>query len=143
MVHYSELDSESAFAQAFADVGLPGIATVISVGAILGIATVMFTFMFAVTRVWFSMSRDGLLPKWFAKVDSKHRVPVRVTWIVGIGSGLIAGFLPIAEAAELTNIGILLAFAIVCTSVIVLRYRSPEIERGFRTPGMPVIPSSP
>ena len=109
-------------------------------GAILGIATVMFTFMYAVTRVWFSMSRDGLLPKWFAAVDTKHRVPVRVTWIVGIGSGLIAGFLPIAEAAELTNIGILLAFAVVCSAVIVLRYRSPEIERGFRTPGMPVIP---
>jgi APA family basic amino acid/polyamine antiporter len=67
-------------------------------------------------------------------------VPTRVTWIVGIGSALIAGFTPIAEAAELTNIGILLAFAIVCGSVVVLRYRSPEIERSFRTPGMPVIP---
>jgi basic amino acid/polyamine antiporter, APA family len=65
---------------------------------------------------------------------------VRVTWIAGVGSGLIAGFLPIAEAAELTNIGILLAFAVVCSAVIVLRYRSPDIERGFRTPGMPVIP---
>jgi basic amino acid/polyamine antiporter, APA family len=96
--------------------------------------------MYAVTRVWFSMSRDGLLPKWFAAVSPKHRVPVRVTRIVGVGSGLIAGFLPIAEAAELTNIGILLAFAVVCSAVIVLRYRSPDIERGFRTPGMPVIP---
>lgn len=140
MVHYAKLDSESAFAQAFSTVGLPGIATLISVGAILGIATVMFTFMFAVTRVWFSMARDGLLPRWFAVVDDKRRVPVRITWIVGIGSALIAGFTPIAEAAELTNIGILLAFAIVCTSVIVLRYRSPELERGFRTPGMPLIP---
>jgi APA family basic amino acid/polyamine antiporter len=140
MVKYTEVDPESAFAQAFEGVGLPWIATLISVGAILGIATVMWTFMYAVTRVWFSMSRDGLLPSWFAAVDRKHRVPVRVTWIVGIGSGLIAGFLPIAEAAELTNIGILLAFAVVCTAVIVLRYRSPEIERGFRTPGMPVIP---
>jgi APA family basic amino acid/polyamine antiporter len=140
MVKYSEVDPESAFAQAFESVGLPWIATLISVGAILGIATVMWTFMYAVTRVWFSMSRDGLLPKWFAAVSPKHRVPVRVTWIVGIGSGLIAGFLPIAEAAELTNIGILLAFAVVCTAVIVWRYRSPDIERGFRTPGMPVIP---
>jgi len=140
MVNYVDVDSESAFAQAFEDVGLPGIATLISVGAILGIATVMFTFMFAVTRVWFAMARDGLLPQWFAAVDEKHRVPVRVTWIVGIGSALIAGFTPIAEAAELTNIGILLAFAVVCSSVIVLRYRSPEIERGFRTPGMPIIP---
>ena len=140
MVNYTDVDSESAFAQAFEDVGLPGIATLISVGAILGIATVMFTFMFAVTRVWFSMARDGLLPKWFAAVDRKHKVPTRVTWIVGIGSALIAGFTPIAEAAELTNIGILLAFAIVCGSVVVLRYRSPELERGFRCPGMPVIP---
>lgn len=140
MVEYTKVDSESAFAQAFEDVGLPGLATLISVGAILGIATVMFTFMFAVTRVWFAMARDGLLPKWFAAVDRKHRVPTRVTWIVGIGSALIAGFTPIAEAAELTNIGILLAFAIVCGSVVVLRYRSPELERGFRCPGMPVIP---
>jgi basic amino acid/polyamine antiporter, APA family len=140
MVNYTEVDSESAFAQAFEDVGLPGIATVISVGAILGIATVMFTFMFAVTRVWFAMARDGLLPRWFAAVDRKHHVPVRVTWIVGIGSALIAGFTPIAEAAELTNVGILLAFAVVCSAVIVLRYRSPELERGFKTPGMPVIP---
>lgn len=140
MVKYTQVDSESAFAQAFEDVGLPGIATLISVGAILGIATVMFTFMFAVTRVWFSMARDGLLPKWFAAVDRRHKVPTRVTWIVGVGSALIAGFTPIAEAAELTNIGILLAFAVVCGSVVVLRYRSPEIERGFRCPGMPVIP---
>ncbi len=140
MVKYTEVDSESAFAQAFEDVGLPGLATLISVGAILGIATVMFTFMFAVTRVWFAMARDGLLPKWFAAVDSKHHVPTRVTWIVGIGSALIAGFTPIAEAAELTNIGILLAFAVVCGAVIVLRYRSPELERGFRCPAMPVIP---
>jgi APA family basic amino acid/polyamine antiporter len=140
MIKYTEVDPESAFAQAFQDVGLPGIATLISVGAILGIATVMFTFMFAVTRIWFSMARDGLLPKWFAAVDDKHRVPVRVTWIVGIGSAVIAGFTPIAEAAELTNIGILLAFAVVCSAVMVLRYRSPDIERGFKTPGMPIIP---
>jgi APA family basic amino acid/polyamine antiporter len=111
-----------------------------TVGAILGIATVMWTFMYAVTRVWFSMSRDGLLPHWFAAVSPRHRVPVHVTWIVGIGSGLIAGFLPIRQAAELTNIGILLAFAVVCSAVIVLRNRSPDIERGFRSPGMPIIP---
>ncbi|OSC40331.1 amino acid permease [Mycobacterium decipiens] len=140
MIKYTEIDPTSAFARAFDVVGLPGIATLISVGAVIGIATVMFTFMFAVTRVWFSMARDGLLPRWFAAVDTKHHVPVRVTWIVGIVSALIAGFTPIVEAAQLTNIGILLAFAIVCSSVIVLRYRSPDIERSFRMPGMPIIP---
>jgi basic amino acid/polyamine antiporter, APA family len=73
MVKYTEVDPEPAFAQAFESVGLPWIATLISVGAILGIATVIWTFMYAVTRVWFSMSRDGLLPKWFAAVSPKHR----------------------------------------------------------------------
>ena len=92
-------------------------------------------------RVLFAMSRDGLLPRWFAKLHPVRRVPSRVTWIVGIGSAIIAGFLPIREAAELTNIGILLAFVVVCVAVIVLRYRQPDLPRGFRTPGMPVVPA--
>ncbi|SCG68189.1 amino acid permease [Micromonospora coxensis] len=141
MQNYREIDPESGFSSAFASVGLSGLASVIAVGAIIGILTVMFTFMLGVTRVWFSMSRDGLLPAWFAKVHPVRRVPVRVTWIVGVGSALIAGFLPIREAAELTNIGILLAFVVVCIAVIVLRYRRPDAPRTFRLPGMPVVPA--
>ncbi|MGN9843255.1 amino acid permease [Nonomuraea sp. H19] len=141
MQSYREIDPESGFSSAFASVGLSGLATLIAVGAIIGILTVMFTFMLGVTRVWFSMSRDGLLPQWFAKLHPVRRVPSRVTWIVGAGSALIAGFLPIREAAELTNIGILLAFVVVCVAVIVLRYRHPELPRSFRTPGMPVVPA--
>ncbi len=116
--------------------GLGGLADVIAVGAIIGILTVMFTFMLGVTRVWFSMSRDGLLPKWFAKT---HPSPARAD------PGHLdrraspprrsPGFLPIGEAAELTNIGILLAFVVVCVAVIVLRYRRPDLPRTFRTPG--------
>ena len=67
MQNYTEIDPESGFSTAFSSVGLHGLANVIAVGAIIGILTVMFTFMLGVTRVWFSMSRDGLLPKWFAK----------------------------------------------------------------------------
>ncbi|GGO79352.1 amino acid permease [Nonomuraea cavernae] len=141
MQNYREIDPESGFSSAFASVGLSGLASVIAVGAIVGILTVMFTFMLGVTRVWFSMSRDGLLPIWFAKLHPVRRVPTRVTWIVGVGSALIAGFLPIREAAELTNIGILLAFVVVCVAVIVLRYRSPDLPREFRTPWMPVVPA--
>ncbi|MFE9396639.1 amino acid permease [Streptomyces flavidovirens] len=141
MQNYKEVDPESGFSTAFQSVGLGALADVIAVGAIIGILTVMFTFMLGVTRVWFSMSRDGLLPHWFAKTHPTRHVPVRVTWIVGVASALIAGFLPIGEAAELTNIGILLAFAVVCTAVIVLRYRRPELPRSFRTPGMPVVPA--
>ncbi|MEW2416456.1 amino acid permease [Streptomyces sp. NPDC046866] len=141
MQNYTEIDPESGFSSAFKAVGLPVIADIIAVGAIIGILTVMFTFMLGVTRVWFSMSRDGLLPHWFAKTHRTRHVPTRVTWIVGAASAAIAGFVPIGEAAELTNIGILLAFAVVCTSVIVLRYRRPELPRTFRTPLMPFTPA--
>ncbi|WP_313885616.1 amino acid permease [Fodinicola feengrottensis] len=141
MVYYRKIAPQAAFAHAFQDAGLPGLASIISLGAILGIVTVMFTFMFAVTRIWFAMSRDGLLPRWFSKVSARRRVPVRVTWIVGAAAALIAGVTPIKEAAELTNIGILLAFVVVCAAVIVLRYRRPDLERTFRCPGMPVVPA--
>lgn len=141
MQDYKDIDPESGFSTAFKSVGLGGLADVIAVGAIIGILTVMFTFMLGVTRVWFSMSRDGLLPKWFAKTHPTRHVPTRVTWIVGVASAAIAGFLPIGEAAELTNIGILLAFVVVCAAVIVLRYRQPELPRTFRTPWMPVVPA--
>ena len=141
MQSYEDIDPESGFSTAFKSVGLGGLADVIAVGAIIGILTVMFTFMLGVTRVWFSMSRDGLLPKWFAKTHPTRHVPTRVTWIVGAASALIAGFLPIGEAAELTNIGILLAFVVVCIAVIVLRYKQPDLPRTFRTPGMPFVPA--
>ena len=141
MQKYTEIDPKSGFATAFAAAGMPAVANVIAVGAIISIITVMLTFMLGVTRVWFSMSRDGLLPKWFAKTDARRHVPTRVTWIVGVGSALLAGVLPITTVAELTNIGILSAFVVVCVAVIVLRYRSPEIRRTFRTPWMPVVPA--
>ncbi|MBB5105352.1 amino acid permease [Streptomyces spectabilis] len=141
MQDYKDIDPESGFSSAFKAVGLSGLADVIAVGAIIGILTVMFTFMLGCTRVWFSMSRDGLLPKWFAKTHPTRHVPTRVTWIVGFASAAIAGFLPIGEAAELTNIGILLAFVVVCIAVIVLRYKQPDLPRTFRCPGMPVVPA--
>jgi APA family basic amino acid/polyamine antiporter len=140
MQSYTEIDPQSGFSTAFKSVGLSGLATVIAVGAILGILTVLFTFMMGATRIGYAMSRDGLLPKWFGKTHAVRKVPSRMTWLLGIVSALIAGFLPIAEAAELTNIGILLAFVVVCVAVIVLRYKQPDLPRTFRTPGMPVVP---
>ncbi|MGI5324239.1 amino acid permease [Actinomadura nitritigenes] len=141
MVDYRDINPNAAFSSAFKSVGLDTVGIVIAVGAILGVLTVLFTFMMGATRVWFSMSRDGLLPGWFARTHPTRHVPTRITWILGLGSALIAGFLPIAEAAELTNIGILLAFIVVCVAVIVLRYRRPDLPRGFRTPGMPAVPA--
>ncbi|MGH3436367.1 MAG: amino acid permease [Sciscionella sp.] len=141
MQRYTDIDPESGLSSAFASVGLPGLASVIAGGAIIGIMTVLFTFMLGTTRVWFSMSRDGLLPKWFAKTHPVRKVPTRITWIVGVVAAVLAGFVPIGAAAELTNIGILLAFVVVCIAVIVLRYRRPDIKRSFRCPWVPVVPA--
>ncbi|MGN6333392.1 MAG: amino acid permease [Motilibacteraceae bacterium] len=139
MQKYDQIDKKSGFASAFQSVGLNGFADVVAVGAIIGILTVLFSFMLGASRVWFAISRDGLLPSWFAKTN-RNAAPHRPTWIIGVVSALIAGFVPIGDAAELTNIGILLAFIVVSASVIVLRYRSPEIPRTFKTPLMPVLP---
>ncbi|MDN5856287.1 MAG: APC family permease, partial [Actinomycetia bacterium] len=140
MVDYREIDSAAAFSSAFAGVGLPFLGAIIAAGAILGILTVLFTFLMGASRVGYSMSRDGLLPPWLGKTNESNGAPTRITWILGVASAVIAGLLPIGEAAALTNIGILLAFVVVCVSVIVLRYRRPDLPRSFRCPGMPVVP---
>ncbi|SDY14011.1 basic amino acid/polyamine antiporter, APA family [Amycolatopsis xylanica] len=140
MQNYTLIDPKSGFSSAFKSVGLSGLATVIAIGAIVGIMTVLFTFLMGATRVGYAMSRDGLLPKWFGKTHPTRHVPTRFTWILGGAAAVIAGFLPIGEAAELTNIGILLAFVVVCVAVIVLRYKQPDLPRTFKTPGMPVVP---
>lgn len=139
MVDYRNLSATAAFSAAFDSVGLSGFAKVVAVGAIVGIFTVLFSFTMGAARVWYAISRDGLLPSWFAKTN-EHHSPSRPTWIVGVVSAGIAGFVEIGDAAELTNIGILLAFVVVSAAVIVLRYRSPDLARTFRTPFMPITP---
>jgi basic amino acid/polyamine antiporter, APA family len=140
MQNYRDIDPTAGFASAFSSVGLPVIASIISVFAVLSILTVMLTFLLGVTRVWFSMSRDGLLPTWFAKVD-RGGTPQRVTWIAGIASAVLAGVFPIRAVADLTNIGILSAFVVVCAAVILFRYTRPDTPRSFRLPFMPVVPA--
>jgi basic amino acid/polyamine antiporter, APA family len=140
MQNYQDIDPTAGFASAFTSVGLPVIASIISVFAVLSILTVMLTFLLGVTRVWFSMSRDGLLPPWFAKVD-RTGTPQRVTWIAGVASALLAGVFPIRAVADLTNIGILSAFIVVCAAVILFRYTRPDTPRSFRLPFMPFVPA--
>ncbi|MBM7804259.1 APA family basic amino acid/polyamine antiporter [Geodermatophilus bullaregiensis] len=140
MQNYRDIDPTAGFASAFTSVGLPVIASIISVFAVLSILTVMLTFLLGVTRVWFSMSRDGLLPPWFAQVD-RTGTPQRVTWIAGVASALLAGVFPIRAVADLTNIGILSAFIVVCAAVILFRYTRPDTPRSFRLPFMPFVPA--
>lgn len=140
MVPYTQLDSPAPVAVAFQQVGLPWVATIVSVAAIAGIFSVLFAFMLGAARVWFAISRDGLLPQWFARPHPRFRTPYRPTIIIGVLTALVAGFFPIDVVASLVNIGVLSAFVLVCASVLILRRRSPEMERGFRTPLVPIIP---
>ena len=140
MVHYTRINPDSGFASAFSSVGMPAVGSVIAVGAILGIVTVCFSFMLGASRLWYALSRDGLMPRWFGELHPRRRVPHRATWILGIVAAVLAGLLPVKEAAQLTNIGILFAFVLVCVAVVVLRYRRPDLPRAFRCPGMPVVP---
>ena len=96
--------------------------------------------MLAGSRIWFAMSRDGLLPNWFTKLHTKYKTPYRPTLVIGVITALVAGFTPINEVAELVNIGTLAAFIVICSSIMVLRRKQPDLERKFRTPFVPVIP---
>ncbi|MCG2620608.1 amino acid permease [Arthrobacter sp. I2-34] len=140
MQNYQDINPAAGFASAFQAVGLPAVATIISGFAVISILTVMLTFLLGVTRVWFAMSRDGLLPAWFSGTD-RRGTPQRVTWIAGGASALLAGVVPIRAVADLTNIGILAAFVVVSVAVIVLRRTRPDVPRSFRLPLMPVVPA--
>ena len=115
-------------------------ALTVSISAVFGLISVLFAFMLGATRIWFALSRDGLLPGWFAKVHPRYGTPHRPTIALGVFTALVAGLLPIEEVAKLVNIGVLSAFIVICTSVILLRMRKPDLHRAFRTPWVPLIP---
>lgn len=141
MVPYLQF-KETAAPVAFAlqQIGINWGSALVSVGAVCGITSVLLVMMFGQTRVFFAMSRDGLLPKVFGEVHQKFRTPVKSTVLVGIVTAVMAGFTPIGIVAELTNIGTLAAFIIVSAAVIVLRKKRPDIKRSFKCPLVPLIP---
>lgn len=112
---------------------------IISVGAVMGITSVLLVMMMGQPRVFFAMSRDRLFPENISKVHPRFRTPYRTTIITGIAVGLVALLIPIGTAAELANIGTLFAFAIVSGSVLILRKTNPSIKRSFRVPLVRVI----
>jgi len=140
IVHYSRLDVASPISHAMLLLNYKVAAGLIGVGAIAGLTTVMLVLFYGLTRVFFAMSRDGLLPAFFAYTDSYTKTPVRIIVLCGIAMSLIASLVPMGDLAELVNIGTLFAFITVCAGVIVLRYRQPDLPRSFRTPFMPLIP---
>jgi APA family basic amino acid/polyamine antiporter len=111
-----------------------------ALGAIAGLASVVLVMLLGQPRIFYAMSRDGLLPPVFAKLHPKYRTPYVATIITGGAAGVIAGLFPIDLLGQLVSIGTLLAFVIVSAGILVLRYRSPNLHRPFRTPFVPVVP---
>jgi APA family basic amino acid/polyamine antiporter len=140
MVKYTDIKVDAPLAEAFRSVGKPGFATVISVGALFGLTTVMLILLLGQSRVFFAMSRDRLLPPAFSAVNQRFGTPVRTSIMTGIVVAALSAFVPLTELAELVNIGTLFAFVLVAIGVIVLRRTRPDLPRAFRCPGVPLIP---
>jgi basic amino acid/polyamine antiporter, APA family len=113
---------------------------VVLLGALLGMISSLLVFQLGQARVWFAMSRDGLLPAIFSRVHPRFRTPDFSTWMAGFLVGIPAGLLDIGTLADLSNIGTLFAFALVAGGVLILRYREPNRPRSFRAPGGPLAP---
>jgi APA family basic amino acid/polyamine antiporter len=141
IVSYTELNVADPIAVGIDATGLTWLSPIIKLGAVLGLLSVMLVVLLAQSRIFYSMSRDGLLPPVFRTVHPRFRTPHYSTIITGTIVALAAGLLPIGVLSVLTSMGTLLAFTIVCVGVIILRRTNPELERPFRTPGMPWVPA--
>ncbi|GGS52014.1 amino acid permease [Planobispora rosea] len=140
MQPYSRLSEAAPLADAFTAVGQTWAATLISIGALAGLTTVVMILMLGQSRVMFAMCRDGLLPRGLARVHPRYGTPYRITIMLGALVAVLAGLVPLAEIAELVNIGTLFAFVVVSIAVVVLRRTRPDLPRSFRTPLVPVVP---
>jgi APA family basic amino acid/polyamine antiporter len=136
----SEIDTAAPVAVAFQKNGLRFAAGLISLGAIAGLSSVLVVMLLGQSRVFFAMSRDGLLPPFFSRVHPRFQTPHLSSIGVGFAVAAIAALVPLDEIIELVNIGTLFAFVVVSLGVIVLRYTQPELPRPFRCPWVPVLP---
>jgi APA family basic amino acid/polyamine antiporter len=139
-VPYTKLNGQDApLAFALKELGFNWASNLISVGALIAITSVVLTVLYGQTRIMFAMARDGLLPRGLAKLSSRQ-TPVRITVLFMVLSSVVAALVPLAEIAKLVNIGTLFAFILTDIGVIVLRRTSPDLERSFRVPFVPLFP---
>jgi amino acid transporter len=115
-------------------------AGLVSAGAVAGITSVLLVMLMSQPRIFFSMSRDGLFPAGVSKVHPRFRTPYITTMITGVIVSIVAGFTPIQVLGEMTSIGTLFAFVVVCAAVLILRVKRPEARRPFRVPFGPLFP---
>jgi APA family basic amino acid/polyamine antiporter len=135
MVPYQEINIETPVSDAFRRAGLPWARFMVSIGAVAGITSVLLVMMLSQPRVWLAMARDGLFPQsFFGAVHERYRTPWKATILTGIFVALGGALLPLRILADLTNIGTLFAFVVVCAAVLIMRKTHPDAERPFRAP---------
>jgi APA family basic amino acid/polyamine antiporter len=140
VIHYTDLNVAAPVADAAKAIGVGWAVVLIDLGAIAGLASVMMVMMLGQSRVLYTMSHDGLLPKWVGELHPKFCTPYKTSIVVGIFAATLAAFFPITLLGELVSLGTLLAFTIVSLGVWVMRVRHPEMHRPFRTPLVPIVP---
>lgn len=141
MIPYDKININAPVSDAFAQKGLPWAQRLVDVGAITGITSVLLVMMLSQPRVLLAMARDGLVPtSFFGAVHERFRTPYKSTMLTGLFVATMAAVLPLRILAELTNIGTLLAFVIVCAAVLIMRRTNPKAERPFRAPFVPLVP---
>jgi APA family basic amino acid/polyamine antiporter len=142
LAHYTDLNVPHPVFVAIEKAGpsLAWLGSIINIGAIAGLASVVLVMLMGQPRIFYSMARDGLLPSVFGKVHPRFKTPYVTTILTGSVAGVVAGLFPIGLLGELVSIGTLLAFVIVCAGIIALRYKSPNLARPFRTPLVPLVP---
>jgi APA family basic amino acid/polyamine antiporter len=140
LVPYKLLDTGDPLARALQIVGLPRLATLMSLGAVIAVTAVLLVFQLGQPRILLAMARDGLLPPAFARIHPRFRTPYWGTILTGVFVGVTPSLLTQDQALELTSIGTLFAFIVVAVGVIALRLREPQRDRPFRCPGYPVTP---
>ena len=134
LVPYQQLAVADPLSRALEIAGFAGVGWVVALGAAVSMATVLLVFQYGQPRIFFAMARDGLLPAWAARVDPKTRIPWTTTLLTGVVVALGSLIGDAAETYDLTNIGTLFAFALVCAGVLVLRVKEPERPRAFKVP---------
>src|ERR1700722_15109632 len=140
MVPAHLINIKAPLASAFVLRGMNFVAGIVSAGAVAGLTSVMLVLLLGQSRIFFAISRDGLLPPAFSRVHPRFRTPYIPTALTGIVVGITAALLPIQEIAELTNIGTLFAFVLVCLGVWIMRHIDPTMKRPFHTPWVPLVP---
>jgi APA family basic amino acid/polyamine antiporter len=140
MVKYDQLDKAAPVASAFSGIGINWAVFIITIAAVAGLTSVMLVMMLGQTRIFLGMAKDGLLPSGlFGTLHKEFKTPYRSTILVGFIISIVASVTPIDKVSEMCSMGTLLAFAMVCVAVMILRYKKPELERPYKTPAVYLI----